>query len=412
MKRLPIFLLLVLFAGTAYAQESENVTFIHVLGGNSLSLQEADNALSDDFIINTKRLGYNSFEDIASIASSERSNVLSNSVVVGHSMGGIVAREMVRTDGSQSDIDALITSGSPHEGALIANQLSGGVAQNMAENWVLAVSEGIRREVGFAFGTGIQALFDYLVDRGALGYLDFEIQNYQTRVSAYTDLEIGSDFMNTLNADPDATLPEAHYAIHGVDERKRHLSLAASATGRDYNDVEFLASGLGYLSLTLAWMRAATANEYFMEYDITEDPFFYDLAVYHLWLAEGHLISAWSFLVWQEFDWELLTQGFAEAGGPSDALLPKSTTTPSFISLSRYIQAPGDVNHLELRDSQEGINSIDQAFKKPDIGLPEVAEDPPEDDPPPYEPPPYEPPECEDPTVILCEATTLSSDKE
>jgi len=411
MKRLLTFLLLVLLTSTAYAQDAENVTFIHGLGGNSLSLQEADNTLSDDFIINTQRLGYSSQNDIASIASGERSNVLSNSVVVGHSMGGVVAREMVRTDGSQSDIDALITSGSPHEGALIANQLSGGFAQNMAENWVLAVSEGIRREVGFAFGTGIQALFDYLVDRGALGYLDFEIQNYQSRVSAYTDLEIGSDFMNTLNANPDATLPQAHYAIHGVDERKRHLSLAASAIGQSYQNVDLLASGLGFRFLTIGWIRQSTANRYFMEYNQTGDLWYLDLAFYYQWLAEGHFITAWSLLVWQEIDWELLTQG-SEAFGPSDALLPKSTTTPGFISLSRYIQAPGDVNHLELRDSQEGINSIDQAFKKPDIDLPEVAEDPPEDDPPPYEPPPYEPPECEDPRVIICEATTLSSDKE
>lgn len=411
MKRLFTFLLLVLLVSTAHAQDAENVTFIHGLGGNSLSLQEADNTLSDDFIINTQRLGYSSQNDIASIASGERSNVLSNSVVVGHSMGGVVAREMVRTDGSQSDIDALITSGSPHEGALIANQLSGGYAQNMAENWVLAVSEGIRREVGFAFGTGVQAVFDYLVDRGALGYLDFEIQNYQSQVSAYTDLEIGSDFMNTLNANPDATLPQAHYAIHGVDERKRHLSLAASAIDQSYQNVDLLASGLGFRFLTIGWIRQSTANRYFMEYNQTGDLWYLDLAFYYQWLAEGHFISAWSLLVWQEIDWELLTQG-SEAGGPSDALLPKSTTTPSFISETREIQAPGSVNHLELRDSQEGINSIDQAFKKPDIDLPEVAEDPPEDDPPPYEPPPYEPPECEDPRVIICEATTLSSDKE
>lgn len=97
MKRLFTFLLLVLFASGAHAQESENVTFIHGLGGTSLSLQEADNTLSDDFLINTRRLGYSSQNDIASIASSERGNVLSNSVVVGHSMGGIVAREWIRT---------------------------------------------------------------------------------------------------------------------------------------------------------------------------------------------------------------------------------------------------------------------------------------------------------------------------
>ncbi|PEN06948.1 hypothetical protein CRI93_07325 [Longimonas halophila] len=411
MKRLFTFLLLVLFASGAHAQESENVTFIHGLGGTSLSLQEADNTLSDDFLINTRRLGYSSQNDIASIASSERGNVLSNSVVVGHSMGGIVAREMIRNDGSQSDIDALITSGSPHEGALIANQLASGSAQNMAENWVLAVSEGIRREVGFDFGVVAQALFDYLVDRGALGYLDFEIENYQSRVSAYTDLEVNSNFMNTLNADPDATLPQAHYAIHGVDERKRHLSLAASAMGQSYQNVDLLASGLGFRFLTIGWKRQATANQYFMEYSSTGDLYDYDLALYYQWLAEGHFISAWSLLVWQEIDWELLTQG-SQAGGPSDALLPKSTTTPGFVSETREIQALGDVNHLELRDSQEAIESIREAFRKPDIDIPEAADDPPEDDPPPYEPPPYEPPECEDPTVIICEATTLSSDKE
>lgn len=401
MKRSFIFLLLVLFTSTAYAQESQNVTFIHGLGDNSLVLQEADNALSEDFFINTRRLGYSSQNDIASIASSERGNVLSNSVVVGHSMGGIVAREMVRNDGSQSDIDALITSGSPHEGALIANRLSVGVAEDLVLSWGIELTEGVRRELGFRFGLILVDIADYIITGTAGSWLNSAFENYQSRVSAYSDLEIGSDFMNTLNADPDATLPQAHYAIHGIDDRKRHLSIAASFTGASYEILTFAASGIGTTFLTLSWMRQSTANRYFIKYNQTGNLEYWELALYYQWLAEGHFISAWSLLVWQELDWEFFTQG-SVTFGPSDALLPKRTTTPSFISETRYIQAPGNVNHLELRDSSGGIEGIRNAFQKPDIDILEANEDPPEDGPPQYEPPPYnpDPPECTNLTII------------
>lgn len=69
---------------------------------------------------------------------------------------------------------------------------------------------------------------------------------------------------------------------------------------------------------------------------------------------------------------------------------------------NKLSRSRGSVNHFDLRDSQEGIETIRQAFRQSDIDLPEVAEDPPEDDPPELVTPPDDPPECEDPNVIIC----------
>jgi len=370
-RKLALVLIILGLSLPAHAQETSNVTFIHGLGGDFQSLQTADNELSDEFLINTNRLSYSSGSSIPTIAATQRSNLLPDPVVVGHSMGGVVAREMFRSDAGSSDIQALITSGSPHKGALIADRLSNGDAQWVAGLWIYESLEGIRRFYGIAFGDVIQLFLDSLTERIPLGYLNYQISVFQANNSAYSDLETSSGFISTLNNDPSATLPSAHYAIHGVDERRKHLSLFSSFANRDYEEVRSFVNNFGTFNAIQAFIYFGAASVWYQKYLDHGRLQYYINSQIAAHLGEGFLITALSVLQWQEIDWLALTQGFdySDRVAPGDALLPKSTAAPAFISSSRHIMAE-NTNHLELRDSQEGIRRIGEAFRQSDIAIP------------------------------------------
>lgn len=120
MKRF-IIILVSLFAGfavTGYCQ-TDQVSFIHGLGENTTVWNTMAGQLQNEFEFIRDDVGYNSGISINSSASSVF--IPYGTVAVGHSLGGVLAREYLRQR-SPGNMKGLITVGSPHLGAPVAEK--------------------------------------------------------------------------------------------------------------------------------------------------------------------------------------------------------------------------------------------------------------------------------------------------
>jgi pimeloyl-ACP methyl ester carboxylesterase len=138
-------------------------------------------------------------------------------ILIGHSMGGLVARDLQYQNGSQKGdnnlprIKGIITLGTPHEGAQIENSLSGGPFKNLvmklitglitstslsiaSGGGVLAntISSAVMPTVATGIKAGVTEVGSYLLLSCFLSNTDLGYKQCDK------DMQVGSPYMNTI----------------------------------------------------------------------------------------------------------------------------------------------------------------------------------------------------------------------
>jgi pimeloyl-ACP methyl ester carboxylesterase len=134
-RRIACVAILVVCATTSAAQERP-VVFLHGVMSSSDTWQEAATRLRDRALIVPYTPNTNwrsSIESQANEVQRAVGGLPSSSLVVGHSAGGIVARQWSRIHG----VEGLLTMGSPNLGAPIANHIHEWIGYNLDLFWVL-----------------------------------------------------------------------------------------------------------------------------------------------------------------------------------------------------------------------------------------------------------------------------------
>lgn len=139
-----------------------------------------------------------------------------NNFIVGHSLGGLAAREYERTPGS-NPISAILTVGTPHKGAFVATNVINGKARQTITYAVEEMTAGPYAEGKSLVTNILTAFFDlpgFIAARWANKEIDkvvqedfyAEIQNKllefegNMNTPSLRDLQPGSSYLNGLNS--------------------------------------------------------------------------------------------------------------------------------------------------------------------------------------------------------------------
>jgi len=347
-------------------QPAPLVTFLHGLGENGNVWFDVSNNLTSELNINSYRPSYNSSLHINDIVSSDPGLVPSNSVVVAHSMGGLVARKLYQSYASAA---ALITIGTPHTGAPIASRAD--VTGYLLTKWIGALATPFEHLLGVGNGLYIaqNALF------GLIQTLMPSIVNREADLSrgSVQDMVPGSEFLQNLNANPLSTLPTTHYPIYGDEDWQsmwRLLDAWTTGSGIESGNGYAYEQGLEYTYLTMWAIADLTGGWYFMDYleNYEENP---SLAEYALQLAfwwwgiagdfyDGYYVLANE--MQEDWDRDMVGSKINGLWYSDDALIPYYSQAPDFVSDERKIQAL-HVNHREETTLQaDAYNAVKSAL--------------------------------------------------
>jgi pimeloyl-ACP methyl ester carboxylesterase len=372
MRAFLIAFLLCFFVLQAPAQ-TNNVTFLHGLEGDASSWTAADQYLKNQLPLTTKRFTYSSNTSIENIAATHYGTLLDNSIVISHSMGGLVGREMVRNH-PEGDVRALITVGVPHTGAQAAMLVDSPIAGQLIEQWVYDMLIGPFIVVG-----GPSPLTQFVLDViiSPVDFFLYQLINEDFDVAATQDLQPGSAFLQTLNSNPSSTFPTPHYTLETQEQWPSYLRMAESSskqgveTGEYALAAEYLANV--YLGLALGWF--GEAQYWLNEYIESRDPRDYDRYYRALAAARGFERGYFSLTYFQPVSWEFVVTGAITANGSetSDALVKSSSQAPTFVTSERRILLPDAfVNHLEQTSHPRMHTLLDETLRRDDIEADEV----------------------------------------
>lgn len=222
MLRLFSFVVLLAISVTAsYAQIPSGdtvISFVHGFNGSERSFDVMDDFLDDRFRYVSVKKGYRSnFADanapsVSQIAGSIYNPIEEDSYVVGHSLGGLIARESIRRG---KNVSGLVTLGTPHLGAPMAGVGPYRVSQ-MVSNWGQDLLNPIEILINSGVG-GYQSNFNFSAIRAnvddELVYLLIgmaEYFNYFYKLNhnrQIGDLKPNSDLIRTLNSNVSRSLP-------------------------------------------------------------------------------------------------------------------------------------------------------------------------------------------------------------
>jgi len=370
---------LLLFIGhqlvpSAVAQD-RNVTFIHGLFGNSNSLSRIEADVQDEFAIDSRRLGYSSDNSIPSIASGEHPFVQSNSVVVAHSMGGLVSRSMVRQFGT-SRVDALITTGTPHNGVRAASAVQNGVAAALLNHWVGDLSLGFAAIGGYSPVDGVaRTILDHLFE-----WVDFHLEQ-SFNVQSVDDMVVGSPFLTDINNNFGASTPGATYAIGGLEDWNSQHRLAAATLRSDDMEGNIMAyvNGARYSYLATSVTLQSIAGYKLYKYNQTGEWRYYDQYIYYSSVAQAFFVGFDSLNRQQQLEWALnITGAWNGPGTPlrySDGLVPITSQIPVRLRGGQELRAYS-ANHIELTARENALDRVKDAFIKSDVNVPPANQPP------------------------------------
>jgi len=162
--------------------------------------------------VNGSILKYSSDKSITSIAGTvwnENDNQFNqNTILIGHSMGGLVARELERNHSTK--IKGIITLGTPHQGAHVAKELRFGGLNKLKDKVVVKGNECVTAS-SLAFAYDIPGLAPFFLSialsvnavsavlTGPIGDIALnEIAASEFNKGCTDDLQPGSPFLNTL----------------------------------------------------------------------------------------------------------------------------------------------------------------------------------------------------------------------
>ncbi len=203
--RLGILWWSVIAAGSVASAQDRPVVFIHGVASGSETWERAANRLQGQLRIAAERADVswrNSIEAQGSAVHARYGPLPESTVAVGHSLGGLVARQWSRS----RELGGLITLATPNRGAPIANHIN---------EW-LAFNSSLFDAVGSAFSRLGNTSFDqwwwvYSAVEGALnwgGYVaDFSINHLlvemgmQSAFPFVRQVYVGSPYLDALNGD-------------------------------------------------------------------------------------------------------------------------------------------------------------------------------------------------------------------
>lgn len=384
-----IGLVFVLFSSLAMGQ-SQQVSFIHGLGDNSTVWNTMSNELQTGFDFSRYDVSYNSSNAISNTASNIY--IPYQSVVVAHSMGGLVAREYLRQHGT-NQLKALITVGTPHVGAPAAAAVQNGTIKKVSGWWLedlmagpyvtLGSFEGFQYALYVATRLGINP-------NDLSSTLDYELRKMFANVASVDDMKPSSTFLNNLNASPSSTLPAAKYAIFGREDSYNYVRLFDSAkhkadTGNPLESGQILFYHRAFSALYLdAGMYYTYAAGYWLyryyQSDPDTDPFYF--TYYDRYQANRYAAEQWfrgflSLVYWQQMEWDKYIVGVRyfpdNTKDVSDGLLPGYTQAPPFMGMygTEVFRAYG-ANHLEETVHPSVKEDLEHIFQNDNVNINKV----------------------------------------
>lgn len=196
---------------TIFTVQSNNYVWLHGLNDDYSCWNIYQNAFTPSGI----RVNYDSQSGIQKMSSELWNSYYSlnsktDNILIGHSLGGLIARELEYNH--RSSIKGIITVGTPHQGAQVMKELHNGNANNLAEKVAGKAKNSVQASVtaicftipgvGFVLpatiNLGIQGIYKYV----GLPYLNGTIngniaRNYNAQCSK--DMIPESDYMNEIS---------------------------------------------------------------------------------------------------------------------------------------------------------------------------------------------------------------------
>jgi pimeloyl-ACP methyl ester carboxylesterase len=210
----------------------KNVVFIHGLNGNSNSWQPFTSLFTGDRRMSADRPAHNSSGGISGASSQiSSSNFGTQSLTIGHSFGGVIARHLNNT--GQKVIGGLITVGSPLDGAPIANALSDGSASIAILNSASILASGPMATIGL--GNSVIPLISNQFGNFGADFLtqkmgEFLNVNNFGGSATVNDLKVGGGIEQDKNAAPTNT-PKV--SIWGNENSPTHWNILSTASGQN-----------------------------------------------------------------------------------------------------------------------------------------------------------------------------------
>ena len=253
-----MFILFALLGGKAYPQ-NRNVIWVHGFNGDAAAWQHYATIFTNERQINSTRQSYPTTNGLTAAANQLKASVISTSSTnlgIGHSMGGVMIREVDRTT-TPKKFGGYITVASPNYGAPVSesilsgkvtgagitalNQLSAGPVADMLQDPFLLVTGSTTLSVA-----AIVALFT--------GGLE-GIGNFLSPATNQ-DLKPGSNAMNALNS---YTSTAQRISIIAQENSPVHWRLISSQiNGNDYQTANTMNDIRGYYH-TLYWFHKDAA---------------------------------------------------------------------------------------------------------------------------------------------------------
>ncbi|NID13422.1 hypothetical protein [Fibrivirga algicola] len=222
---------------TVAQAQSRGAVWVHGLGSDQTEWAQWDALFTAERQLNTlSRNDFTSQQGVVTMANQVRSSYASNSqsIYFGHSLGGVVGRHIDTDPNSQNTFGAIITAGSAHDGARIANSGGNGELVNAVADGVQTLAAGPGSDPTLNLVTG--GLFAIagisvsvaanLLKGPAQGYLTNNLLNQSA-----LDLSEGSGYLNGSPRNTQTTT--AKLLIYGNEESPVHWRIASEQAYSD-----------------------------------------------------------------------------------------------------------------------------------------------------------------------------------
>jgi len=252
------FSLLFFFSQIAVSQTARNISWLHGFNGSSNDWieMEAIFEIERNQITSTSslRVGYpsNIGLDPASSFVSGFIPFDNSSLVIGHSMGGVVARDVDLKNVGQ--IGGIISVGAPNNGAAIANSLINGDVDRLLTYSCKALLAGPSSEIPFV-SILIQSIAPSVICKILRDDLIQPILESQNNQSAI-DLAVGSSAITGM-AGSTSGIPQI--SIWGNERSPVHWRLLSSITEDNSNDTYWVSMASDFRSLYNSFFIANTS---------------------------------------------------------------------------------------------------------------------------------------------------------
>lgn len=230
MKTKQILIALACWAMATVAQaQSRGAVWVHGLGSDANEWAQWANLFTAERQLNTQSRGsFTSDQGVNTMAGQVRGSYGANpqSIYFGHSLGGVVGRHIDATDGNT--FGAIITAGSAHDGARIANAAGNGELVNAVADGVQAMAAGPASDPTLGLLTGGLFIVAGTAVSVAVNFLKQPAQVYLTNDflnQSAMDLMEGSGY---LSGGPRNTQTNtAKLLIYGNEESPVHWRIAS-----------------------------------------------------------------------------------------------------------------------------------------------------------------------------------------